>query len=96
MKTILTAAAAALFAANIGAAEIYHGLGEGNPDLSNVSTNAGDFVGVQPSVGDSVYRYHGWETGNTDLFKGDGTQTPASTGKPEIYDALSANPDLQF
>jgi len=33
MKTTLIAATA-LFAANVSAADIYHGLGDGNPDLS--------------------------------------------------------------
>jgi len=33
MKTIITAADAALFAANVSAVEIYHGLANGNPDL---------------------------------------------------------------
>jgi len=96
MKTIITAAAAALFAANVGAAEFYHEFAQGNSDLSKVRTSSADFVGAQPSVGDSVYRYHGWEKNNPDLFKGDGNQTPESTGKPDIYKSLSANPDLHF
>ena len=96
MKTIITTAVAALFAANVGAAEFYHEFAQGNSDLSNVRTSSADFVGVQPSVGDSVYRYHGWEKNNPDLFKGDGNQTPESTGKPDIYKSLSANPDLHF
>ena len=33
MKTIITAAAAALFAANVSAIEIYEGFADGNPDL---------------------------------------------------------------
>ena len=96
MKTVITTAAAALFAANVGAAEFYHEFAQGNSDLSKVRTSSADFVGVQPSVGDNVYRYHGWEKNNPDLFKGDGSQTPESTGKPDIYKSLSANPDLQF
>ena len=56
MKTIIITAAAALFAANIGAAEIYHGLAEGNSDLSTPRVSAEDFVGVQPSIGDSLDR----------------------------------------
>jgi hypothetical protein len=42
MKTILTTAVAALFAANVGAADIYHGLAEGNPDLANPHLSASD------------------------------------------------------
>lgn len=93
MKTIITAAAA-LFAANIGAADVYHGLEVGNSDLSTGLVSAEDFVGVQPSIGDSVDRYHGWANGNPDLFKATGTTN--STDDPDIYDALGDNPDLQF
>ena len=95
MKTIITAAAV-LFAANVSAADIYHGLGEGNSDLSTQRVSASDFVGVQPSIGDSVSRYHGLADGNPDLFKGDGSQSRESTGNPDIYGVASGNPDLQF
>lgn len=95
MKTIVTAAVAALFAANVSAVEIYHGLGEGNSDLSTQRLSASDFTGVQPSIGDSVDRYHGWAAGNPDLFKEDGS-TSTSTGRPDIYMNVSGTPDLQF
>jgi hypothetical protein len=95
MKTIVTAAAV-LFAANVSAAEIYHGVGEGNSDLPTHRVSAEDFVGVQPSIGDSVERYHGLADGNSDLFKGDGSQSIKSTGRPDIYTNVSGNPDLQF
>jgi hypothetical protein len=96
MKTILITAAAALFAANVSAVEIYHGLADGNTDLSTPRVSAEDFTGVQPSVGDSVSRYHGWDEGNSDLFRGDGTQERASSGRPDIYMNVSENPDLAF
>ena len=96
MKTIITAAAAALFAANVSAIEIYHGLEDGNSDLTTQRVNADDFVGVQPSIGDSVSRYQGWAEGNPDLFKTDGTRERASTGRPDIYMNVSGNPDLHF
>ena len=96
MKTIIITAAAALFTANVGAVEIYHGLGAGNPDLSTQRISAQDFVGVQPSVGDSIDRYHGLADGNSDLFKGDGSQPMESTGRPDIYMNVSGNPDLRF
>jgi hypothetical protein len=96
MKTIITAAAATLFAANISASDFYHGLENGNSDLSTQRVSADDFTGVQPSVGDSVSRYHGWDDGNPDLFKGDGSQSRSSTGRPDIYMNVSGNPDLQF
>ena len=96
MKTIVTTAAAALFAANVSAVEIYHGLDEGNSDLTTQRVATNDFAGVQPSVGDSVSRYQGWADGNPDLFKGDGSQERLSTGRPDIYMNVSGNPDLAF
>ena len=96
MKTIITTAAAALFAANVGAVEIYHGLEEGNSDLNTHRVSANDFAGVQPSIGDSVSRYQGWADGNPDLFKADGAQERPSTGRPDIYMNVSGNPDLHF
>jgi hypothetical protein len=93
MKTIITAAAI-LFAANVSAADIYHGLGEGNSDLSTQRVSANDFVGVQPSIGDGVDRYQGWADGNPDLFKATGTTN--TTDDPDIYTSISGNPDLQF
>ena len=96
MKTILTTAAAALFAANVGAVEIYHGLAEGNTDLATPRLSAEDFAGVQPSIGDSVSRYQGVDAGNPDLFKRDGSQSRPSTGRPDIYMNASGNPDLAF
>jgi hypothetical protein len=96
MKTIITAAAAALFAANVSAVEIYNGLEEGNTDLATPRVSAEDFAGVQPSIGDSVSRYQGWAEGNPDLFKTDGSQERPSTGRPDIYTNVSENPDLHF
>ena len=95
MKTIITAAAA-LFAANVSAVDIYQGWGEGNSDLTTQRVSAEDFVGVQPSIGDSVERYRGFGDGNPDLFKRDGSQERASTGQPDIYMNVSGNPDLSF
>ena len=96
MKTIITTAAAALFAANVSAVEIYHGLENGNSDLSTQRVSANDFAGVQPSIGDSVDRYHGIDDDNPDLFKGDGRRPTNSTGRPDIYINVSGNPDLSF
>jgi len=95
MKTIITAAAI-LVAVNVSAADVYHGLQEGNSDLATQNYSAVDFAGIQPSVGDSVVRYHGLDDGNTDLFKGDGSQPIDSTGRPDIYGNASGNPDLRF
>ena len=96
MKIIITTAAAALFAANVSAIEIYQGLQVGNPDLSPQRVSAEDFVGVQPSVGDSIDRYHGIADGNPDLFKA-GRRGPADSGEaPDIYGGVEGNPDLAF
>ena len=57
MKTIIITAAASLFAANVSAADLYQGLAVGNSDLHTQRVSAEDFVGVQPSVGDSIDRY---------------------------------------
>jgi len=96
MKTIITATAAALFAANVSAVEIYHGLESGNSDLSTQFVSADDFVGAQPSIGDSVSRYHGWAEGNPDLFKSDRSGPSGATNDPDIYMNVGGNPDLQF
>jgi len=95
MKTIITAAAA-LFAANVSAADIYYGLGEGNTDLSTQRLSAEDFAGVRPSIGDSVSRYHGWAKGNPDLFKANRSAPNGATRDPDIYKGLSGNPDLEL
>ena len=95
MKTIITVAAV-LFAANVSAADFYHGLDKGNSDLSTQRVSGGDFAGMQPNIGDSIDRYHGLADGNSDLFKGDGSQPMESTGRPDIYMNVSGNPDLQF
>ena len=96
MKTIIAATAAALFAANVGAVEFYQGWGQGNPDLSNDRVSAADFVGVQPSIGDSVDRYHGLADGNSDLFKAEPSERTEGTNDPNIYQGLGGNPDLHF
>jgi hypothetical protein len=97
MKTIIITAAAALFAANVGAADSYSNLVSGNPDSSAQRvTGSEDFAGVQPSIGDNVDRYQGFADGNTDLFEGDGRQERMSTGRPDIYINVSGNPDLRF
>ena len=96
MKLILATAAAALFAANVGAGDFYHGLEQGNSDLSTQRVSAEDFVGVQPSIGDSVSRYHGWDDGNPDLFKADRSGPSGATSNPDIYKGLAGNPDLHF
>ena len=95
MKIIITVAAA-LFAANVSAVEIYHGLEDGNLDLTTPHVSASDFAGVQPSIGDSAPRYQGWAEGNPDLFKADRNGSNGAGTDPNIYMDFSGNPDLQF
>ena len=96
MKTIITAIAASLFTVSVSAADVYQGLDQGNPDLSSQRVSAGDFVGVQPGVGDSINRYHGLDDGNADLFKADNSGRTDAGDRPDIYMGVSGNPDLQF
>jgi hypothetical protein len=96
MKTIIITAAASLFAANVSAADLYQGLAVGNSDLHTQHVSAEDFVGVQPSVGDSIDRYHGWADGNPDLFKAERSGPTESGERPDIYMGLGGNPDLRF
>ena len=96
MKTIITAIAATLFTAGVSAADVYQGIDKGNPDLSSQRVSAEDFAGVQPSVGDSIDRYHGLADGNSDLFKADRSGPTNSGEAPDIYMGLGGNPDLRF
>ncbi len=96
MKKLATAVAATLFAAGASAADVYQGLDEGNLDLSMQRANGQHTAGVQPSIGDSVSRYHGWAEGNPDLFKADRGGPSGAVSDPDIYSGLAGNPDLQF
>ena len=60
------------------------------------SSPTGVVSNTQPSIGDSVSRYHGWAEGNPDLFKADRSGSSGSTSDPDIYKNVSDNPDLQF
>jgi hypothetical protein len=95
MKIIITAAAM-LLAANVTAASVYHGLDAGNTDLNGSQPFAAEVTGVQPGVGDHVDIYGRLDDRNADLFRGDGVQSRPSTGRPDVYRNLSANPDLKF
>ena len=96
MKTFITKFAAAIFTVGASAADVYHGLEEGNSDLSRQRVSAEDFVGVQPSIGSGVERYHGWADGNPDLFKSDHSDTMDSGRLPNIYVGVAGNPDLHY
>ena len=97
MKRLLAVIASSVFAAGVTAADFYHGFsGDGNSDLSTQRYSADDFSGVQPSVGDSVDRYHGLADGNSDLFKSNLTARTDSGNDPDIYRGFSGNSDLEF
>lgn len=95
MKTLITAAAA-LFAINVSAADIYYGLGDGNSDLSTQRLGAKDFAGVHPSIGHMVSPYHGWDAGNADLYRVHYSGPADMSTAPDIYMNVSGNPDLLF
>lgn len=96
MKRLLAVLASSFFSLGVSAADIYHGLGDGNSDLSTQSANAEEFVGMQPGVGDSIDIYSGLADGNDDLFKTDRSGPTDSGDAPDIYMDLSGNSDLQF
>ena len=96
MKRLLAVMVSSVFAAAVSGADIYHGFGAGNSDLTTQRLAADDFTGVQPSVGDSVNRYHGWGKGNPDLFAADRSDPSGSVDDPDIYKSISGNPDLEL
>ena len=86
---------ATVFAGSVGASDSYQDLTRGNPD-SYVNPDPGsELSGVQPGVGDSLSRYHGWDDGNPDLFKAD-LGDYAESEDPDIYGVLDGNPDIDF
>jgi hypothetical protein len=95
MKTIATAIAAALFATGASAANIYGGFGNNNPDLSVGYASAPmDVIGVQPGIGASFDRYHGWADNNPDLFRATGG-SGSTHQPPDRYGSFDdGNPDL--
>jgi hypothetical protein len=105
MKTLTTTLAATLFtltATAVSAADVYHGLGDGNPDLAS-SHRPSQFetrgvTAVQPGVGRETNRYHGFADGNPDLFdvRLDGVADRDSSAIPDIYRGAAGNPDLAF
>ena len=95
-KLAAAAIATTFFATGISANDIYHGLGDGNSDISNQWISATDFVGVQPGIGDSIDRYHGLADGNSDLFKVDHGGPVGSGDDPDVYQGLNGNPDLHY
>ena len=86
---------AAAFAGTVGAADSYQDLTRGNRDSFVAPQADGDFSGVQPAVGDSLDRYHGWADGNPDLFKGE-PGNYAESEDPDIYGGLGGSPDISF
>ena len=93
MKRLLAVIVSSVFAAGVSAADWYDDFTDGNSDVSNQRVSAADFTGVQPSVGDSVSRYHSLARANPDLFEASGTTK--SSDDPDIYKSVSGNPDLE-
>ena len=95
MKTLMTAFATVLFAANAAGHDVYRGLGVGNTDLFDQHPPAERTAGVQPSVGDSFDRYWGLAEDNPDLF---GPVPASASGSidPQIYHGVRGNPDLSY
>ena len=96
MNKLITATAFALFATAAAADDVYHGLAEGNTDLFAEHTQIEQYAGVQPGVGDSFDRYQSFGDGNTDLFKSTDVPNAAGGDRPDVYDALRANPDITW
>jgi hypothetical protein len=96
VKKIVITAAAMLFAANVTAASVYHGLDAGNTDLNSSQPFAAEVTALQPSVGDRIDIYGRLDERNPDRFSGDGIQSRPSTGRPDISMNLSAKPYLKF
>ena len=96
MKTIVTTIAATLFTVSVSAADIYHGLGSGNADLSPQRGDAAGFAGVQPGVGGGIDRYHGFADGNPDLFHARGGDSGIVGGASDNGQAVYVGPGPEF
>ena len=101
MKRLLSAIAIApiaLFAAGVGADDVYRGLAKGSPDLQEPHLSADAAVGVQPGVGDSAAPYGRAGERNPGLFPG--TRSGRTDNRPgswarDIYPGFcGGNPDL--
>ena len=96
MERLLAVIASCCFAAVVSADDFYHGLDEGNSDLSSGGMVSAEYAGVQPGVGDSIDIYGSLDDGNADLFRDQPTGVTDSGDDPDIYVNLSGNADLQF
>ena len=96
MKRLLAVIVSSFFAAGVSATDWYGDVTDGNSDLSNPRVSAEDFSGVQPSVGDSVSRYHGLAQGNPDLFRAGRVARTDSVKDPDIYKGFSGDSDLEI
>jgi hypothetical protein len=100
MKRIILVLAATAFAHAAGAASVYHGLGEGNPDLySGLPIEAGS-MGVTaspPAIGSAFNRYHGIDRANPDLFGPTATAPARGQDRPfdEYHGIADGNPDIR-
>ena len=95
MKKLLAATVATFFAAGVSAHDVYSGLAKGNSELFDEHAPADRTTGVQPGVGDRFDRYNGLADGNSDLFKRGSWEGPSGE-RPDVYQGLSGNPDIQW
>ena len=96
MKSLLAVIASGLFVAGVSAHDVYSGLGKGNSDVFDEHPPTNHTVAVQPSIGDSFDRYHGWADDNPDLFNSDRSGPTDAGDAPNIYQGFRGSPDLRF
>jgi len=86
---------AILFTNGALAADVYHGLADGNSDLSWDRPQATERMGVQPGIGDRIDVYRGLASGNADLFHTVGDDQGGGV-RPDIYQGFAGSPDLSY
>jgi len=99
MKTLLAAIATVLFAASVGADDVYHGLARGNAELNDAHPPTDRSVGVQPHVGDNTAVIYGLtdDVGNPDHFQWQPTDRAAKRpgGKaPNFYGGFCGSSEI--
>lgn len=75
MKRLLATLAIVLFAAGVGADDVYRGLAKGSGELNDDHPPKPQVAGVQPGRGDIIDIYHGFGNGSGDLFQWQWTRT---------------------
>lgn len=94
MTKYAIALAIAALSANAAADHVYHGIAQGNADLST-SHPSDRSVGARPMAATSFDIYRGLAVGNDDLFQSR-QWVGAAGSRPNIYRGLSPSPDLAY